>query len=223
MISELPLSFHILAFFAAPSLKSFADAYPAVYSRYLSLDSATNFDLESRFSSPRSALSEQLTVAASNRAMFTISSPLLPTPETPSTALEGPLSQGCPLEQSRPPGHTFIPHGGGLLLTSTPPLVPTSVPLLSAEYEDQGLVSLPSKISSPTDCSPSRQEAISLTFQANNVLKMADPDTPPRQDGLDSPEAQPEDAVTALRTSPICESNSTPQKRRMRRHVRLLR
>ena len=101
---------HFSALLQYPSLKSLANAYPAVYSRYLPLDS-----------SPRSALSGRPSVAPSNPI-----SPLPPTPETPSTALERPLIKE----------HTQSPR-------IFSPLVQGPVPLLSTEYEDQGMVSLP--------------------------------------------------------------------------------
>ena len=90
---------HLSALSQDPSLKSLVDTYPAVYSRYLSLDSLTSLG---------SALSGQLTVAPTNRAMFATISPLPPTPETPSTALEPPLSEDRPWTLGL--GHTSPPH-----------------------------------------------------------------------------------------------------------------
>jgi len=112
---------HFGALSQYPSLKSLADAYPPIYSRYLPLDP---------LNCPRSALSGQRAIAPSNRAMFATNPPLPPTPEVPSAAHERPLSNGPP--QS----------GRGSWLTSTPPLVPASVAVLSTEYEDQRMVSL---------------------------------------------------------------------------------
>jgi len=116
---------HFGALSQYPSLKSLADAYPPIYSRYLPLDPLNG---------PRSVLSGQRAIAPSNRAMFATNSPLPPTPEVPGAAHERPLSNGPP--QS----------GRVSWLSSTHPLVPASATLLSAEYEDQGMVSLPTKI-----------------------------------------------------------------------------
>jgi hypothetical protein len=174
---------HLGALSQHSSLKDLADAYPAVYGHYLPPDFAVNFDMKYGFTDPRSALSRQFTVVAPNRAVFTTNLPLPPTPETPSTALESPLSADRP-EQSRLPGHIF------------PPL---SVPLLSVEYEDQGMVSLPTKNSFSTDDSAAYQEEISLAFQASRGPKVADPEVSLRQTALDDLEAQPSDPAAVLK------------------------
>ena len=169
---------HLSALSQYPSLKNLVDAYPAVYSPYLSPDSLTSLG---------SALSGQLTVAHTNRAMLTTISPLPPTPETPSTALEHPLSEDRP--RTLCPGHIFPSHGGILRLTSAPLLVPGSDPFLSAEYEDQGMVSLSTDFFSTDDLS-FYQEGVNLAFQASQISKVVDPGVPPRQAELDTLEAQ---------------------------------
>ena len=160
---------HFGALLQYQSLKSLADAYPAVYSRYLSL------------ASPGPALSGQLSVALSNHATFVTTLP--PTPETPSTALEHPLSQ----ERLQSPcrGHSF------------PPLVRGSVPRLSAEYEDQGMVGLPTNFFS-TDNLLYYQEEVNLAFQASQFSEVADPDVSPSQAKLDTLESQPTNPTTVL-------------------------
>src|SRR5258706_2280833 len=178
---------HLSALSQYPSLKSLVDPYPAVYSRYPCLDSLTSL---------RSALSGQLTAAPTNRAMFTTISPLPPTPETPSTALEHPLGEDRP--QTLCSGHISPPYRGILRLTPTPLLVPDSVPLQSTEYEDQGMVSLPTKFHLYRRLIV-YQEGVNLAFQASQFSKVTDPDVSPRQAELDTLEAQPTHPTAVLR------------------------